>query len=239
MSSFEATPPLGLPALVAAFALASLSFASCHKKQVEPANAIHLQIEAKVKGLDPIQADDQYAAGEVGRAYEGLLQYHYLKRPYVLVPNLADGMPEITRDGLVYTIKIKKGVLFQDDPCFKVTDGKGRELVADDFVYSFKRLADPSLVATGWWALDGKLEGLNEWREAATKAGKADYSKDIAGLKALDRYTLPPAAPTFGRVHLRAGHALRICGAARGSGGLRDAVPEPSRGYRALPSDEL
>ena len=35
----------------------------------------------------------------------------------------------------------------------------------EDFVYSIKRLADPKLQSLGWWLLDGKIAGLNEWKK--------------------------------------------------------------------------
>jgi ABC-type transport system substrate-binding protein len=159
------------------------------KAPKEPPNTLRLALQAKIKGLDPAFADDLYAGTEVSRAYEGLFQYHYLKRPYVLVPNLAEAMPQVSADGKMLTIKLKKGVLFQDDSCFKETGGKGRELVAEDVIYSFKRLADPKLASTGWWVFDGKIAGLNEWHDEAIKAGP-DYTKAVEGLKALDRYTL-------------------------------------------------
>ena len=153
-------------------------------------NTLHLFAIEKIKGLDPILAEDQYAGDEVGRVYDTLLQYSYLKRPFQLEPSLAEAMPTISADGLTYTIKIKKGVVFQDDPCFKATNGKGREMVAEDLIYSFKRVADPKLNSPGFWIFDGKILGLNEWREAAIKAGTTDYSSPVAGLAALDHYTL-------------------------------------------------
>lgn len=166
-------------------------FASCSLKgKNEPPNTVHIPSVAKIKGLDPIYADDLYAGLEVGKVYEGLLQYHYLKRPYELIPNLAEAMPTVSSDGKTITAKIKKGVFFQDDACFKASGGKGRELVAEDFVYSFKRLADPKLVSGGWWVLDGKVVGLNEWRDQASKSGGADYSGIVEGIRALDSHTL-------------------------------------------------
>lgn len=160
------------------------------KAKVEAGSILRLSQANKIRGLDPAFSEEVYSADEVSRGYEGLLQYHYLKRPYVLVPNLAESLPQVSPDGLTYTFKIKKGVLFHDDPCFVETKGKGRELVAQDFVYSLKRLADPQLLSPGWWILDEKVAGLNEWRAEAIKAGKADYSAEVAGLRALDRYTL-------------------------------------------------
>src|SRR5690349_19632537 len=120
-------------------------------------DTVNLVTVAKIKGLDPAHANDLYSGREVGKVYEGLLTYHYLKRPYVLEPSLAEAMPQVSADGKVYTFKIRKGVLFQDDACFEQSNGKGRELVADDVVFSFKRLADPAVLSEGWWIFDGKI----------------------------------------------------------------------------------
>ncbi|MFL5814679.1 MAG: ABC transporter substrate-binding protein [Bdellovibrionia bacterium] len=167
----------------------ALIFSACTKKSADPANTVRLSSIAKFKGLDPIQGDDLYSATEASRAYETLLDYHYLKRPYVLIPLLAESMPEVSKDGKTYTFKLKKGVLFHDDVSFKETQGKGREMTADDVIYSWKRLADPKNTSPNWWTFEGKIVGLDDWHNAAAK-GAADYSKPIEGLKAIDRYTL-------------------------------------------------
>ncbi len=159
----------------------------CTKKKNFSEKVLEVVVTAKVKGFDPVQAGDTYSSNEVARVYEGLLQYHYLKRPYELMPNLAEAMPTVAEDGLTYTFKIKKGVLFQDNKCFP--QGKGRELKAKDFVYSIKRMADMANTSTGWWLLDGKLVGLNEWRDKYN-GKKANYADEVEGLKALDDYTL-------------------------------------------------
>ena len=166
---------------------AALSFTSCTKKKSFDEKVLHIVTEAKVKGLDPVNAGDTYSSDEISRAYEGLLEYEYLVRPYELKPNLAESMPEVSEDGLTYTFKIKKGVLFHDNKCFP--GGKGRELVAEDFVYSFKRLADLKNNSTGWWLVDDRVAGLNAWREKY-KGKDADYSEKIEGVQALDKYTL-------------------------------------------------
>ncbi len=169
----------------------TLVIASCTRHQSkEPPNTLHLVVEAKLKGLDPILAEDRYSGTQSAQAYETLLQFHYLKRPYVVSPLLVEKLPDVSADGKVYTFTLRKGVLFQDDPCFKSTGGKGRELVAEDFVYSWKRLADPKLTSSGWWILDGRVVGLNAWRERAAKNGEKHYSEQVDGLRALDRYTL-------------------------------------------------
>lgn len=165
-----------------------VGLSACKKDEVANEKVLNVSVPSEVKGMDPIYANDLYSSNEVARIYEGLLEYNYLKRPYTLIPNLAEEMPTVSEDGLTYTFKIRKGVLFQDDAAFP--QGKGRELVAEDFVYSIKRLADPKLQGLGWWLLDGKIAGLNEWRDAQAKNDTVDYNAEVEGLKAVDRYTV-------------------------------------------------
>lgn len=126
--------------LVFAFMIAAVG---CSREQNFDEKVLNLITPQKIKGFDPIYAADLYASNEIGKVYEGLLEFHYLKRPYELTPNLAESMPEVSADGLTYTFKVKKGVLFQDSKAFP--NGKGRELKADDFIYSIRRMADPKL----------------------------------------------------------------------------------------------
>jgi len=154
-------------------------------------NYVHEPVKANIKGLDPATTGgDLYSAVAMGQIYEGLMQYSYLERPIKPEPSLADGMPVISKDLKTYEFKIKKGVLFHDDPCFRTSNGRGRELTADDFIFSWKRLADPANHSDGFWIFDGKVNGITEWRDAAVKRGAADYAKPIDGFEAVDKYTL-------------------------------------------------
>ncbi len=164
--------------------------ASCTKNNSEAdgEKVLYISTPAKVKGFDPNEASDLYSGNEVARVYEGLLQFHYLKRPYTLAPNLAEAMPTVSTDGLTYTFKLKKGVLFHDNACFP--QGKGREMTSADVVYSIKRLADPKLQSKGWWLVDGKIAGLNDWREKNADAELVDYEAEIPGVKAIDSHTV-------------------------------------------------
>jgi len=174
--------------LLLVVALSSVLFSACTKKQNASDRVLNIISPAEIKGYDPIMADDLYSGREISKIYEGLLQYHWLKMPYELVPNLAESMPEISKDGITYTFKIRPGVKFQDDAAFP--GGKGREVEAADFVYSIKRLADAKTIATGWWVLDGKIKGLNEWRDKYAKLPTTNYADEIEGLKAIDKSTL-------------------------------------------------
>ncbi len=133
--------------------------------------------------LDPVQAANVYANFVIANAYDTLYTYQYLARPYLLKPNLAVDFPVVTADGMTYTFKLKKGVRFVDDPCFP--GGRGREVVAKDFIYSLKRHFDPKNQPQGAWLWQGRIAGLDEW-----KAAGADYSQPVSGLRALDSHTL-------------------------------------------------
>lgn len=152
-----------------------------------PEKVLEKAILGHVKSLDPIHADDVTSGGEVGKVYEGLVAYHYLQRPYTLVPNLAEAMPTVSADALVYTFRIKKNVRFHDDPCF--SGGQGRELTAADFVYAFKRLADSKLQSAVFSTIAGKIQGLDAWREKCARLPTTDYKEAVEGLQAVDKYT--------------------------------------------------
>jgi len=141
----------------------------------------------RIKGLDPAKAGDVASSMMVGRVYEGLLEYSYLDRPYHLQPMLAAAMPDVSSDGLTYTFHIRTGIYFQNDPCFP--GGKGRELTAEDFVYSIKRVADPKNASSGYWAFNGRIAGLDEFRAASSGDLPTDYDAPVEGLRAPDRYT--------------------------------------------------
>ncbi|WP_413282964.1 ABC transporter substrate-binding protein [Vibrio sp. MA40-2] len=133
--------------------------------------------------FDTTQVGTTYSNTIATSVYDTLYEYEYLATPFKLKTNLATTFPVISDDGLIYTIKIKQGVKYADDPAFP--SGKGREVVADDFVYSLKRHFDPENRSQGAWLWAGKIVGLDEW-----KASGSDYNKEVSGLKALDKYTI-------------------------------------------------
>jgi oligopeptide transport system substrate-binding protein len=143
-------------------------FAACTKKTDSNPNVVN-QASTKIKTMDPVQSQDAYSSAEIVKVYETLVQYHPYKRPYELEPMLAEAMPAVSKDGMTYTFKIKKGILFHDDPAFP--NGKGRELTAKDFEYSLKRLADPKTQSTGFWILEGRIKGLDEWHKKLSGEG--------------------------------------------------------------------
>ncbi|MFO8006850.1 MAG: ABC transporter substrate-binding protein [Candidatus Brocadiia bacterium] len=180
--------------LAALGCLLLLACTSCSSDPYPPAGdrkVVYGTLGEDPHSLDPVQLGDTLSAGVAAQIYDALYEYHYLKRPYELKPALAADMPTVSEDRLTYTIPIKRGVRFHDDPCFP--DGRGREVTAGDFVYSIKRLADLANKPRGWWLLQGKIVGLDEFHELSVDrpAGEPlDYSMTVEGLQAVDRYTL-------------------------------------------------
>lgn len=173
-----------------------LFFSGCTHKDEDADLQVYRAAELDdVRSWDPASAYDEISLEYVPVVYETLFQYDYLSETYKLAPLLAADMPQYSPDRLTVTIRLKHGVKFQDDPCFKATNGKGREMVADDFIYEFKRLAYTPVGSQGFWIFDGKIAGINAFHEKVDKALDKDavakvFQENVEGIKALDNYTL-------------------------------------------------
>lgn len=140
-------------------------------------------------GFDPAQVQDLYSRTVLSHILDAPLEYDYQARPARVRPNTLVGLPETSDDYRVFTFRLRPGIFFADDPAFK---GAPRELVAADYVYSWKRLYDPRWKSPMLFVLENsKVLSLSELRAAALK-GKTgfDYDTVADGLRALDRYTL-------------------------------------------------
>ncbi len=140
-------------------------------------------------GFDPAQISDLYSSTIASHIFESLLTYDYLARPAKLKVQTALAMPEVSSDFKVFTFQIRPGIYFADDPAFK---GQRRELTAADYVYSLKRLADPRWKSPHYSSLAQEdILGLEAVREHSLKTRQPfDYDAPVAGLRAVDRYTL-------------------------------------------------
>ena len=184
------TPGLSVRGRAVRIAAACLALLLC-TGAADPAKLLRYVFPAGEEGFDPQAAHDLYSGTVEQAIFETLLTYDYLARPAKLVPMAAEAMPVVSDDGKTYTFKVRKGVYFTPDPAFK---GARRELVAEDFAFSLKRLVDPSIHSPWAWLVEGKITGLDAEAARAKKSGKFDYNAKIAGLEVVDRYTL--------RIHL-------------------------------------
>ena len=139
--------------------------------------------------LDSGALQDIYSQEVAGSIFEPLYRYDYLARPVRIKPLLAAAMPEISADQREYTVRMKRGVFFADDPAF---GGQPREVVAEDVVYAVKRIFDPRWKSPQYpsFAALG-LTGLDAARQQAIEHKTPfDYAQPVPGLRALDAHTL-------------------------------------------------
>lgn len=157
------------------------------KSPADPNKVLRYVFPVAETGFDPAGVHDLYSAHVNGSIFETLFTYDYLASPAKLTPRTALSLPEVSTDGLTYTIRIQKGIYFVDDPVFK---GKKRELTSADYAYTFKRLLDPNLRSPNSWLLDGRIAGMDAVLKQAQKTGKFNYDLPVVGLQTPDRYTL-------------------------------------------------
>ncbi len=117
--------------------------------------------------LDPARINDIYGRTIASQLFDGLVQFDGV---LAIRPAIAETWTA-SRDGLVWTFGLKKGVKFHH----------GREVTAEDVVYSFTRIVDPATKSAGA-ALFMKIKGAREFAQ-----GRATR---VEGLVAIDPHTL-------------------------------------------------
>jgi len=100
---------------------------------------------ANITSLDPAFARNQANIWGVHQLFNGLVQ---LNDRLEVKPCIARNW-EISDDGKTYTFFLRSDVFFHDSPCFET--GKGRQVVAADFVFSFRRILQASVASPGAW----------------------------------------------------------------------------------------
>jgi len=181
------------------------------------ANILYSAFADRPKHLDPVQSYTEDEARFTQQVYEPPLQYHYLKRPYELIPLTALEVPKPRElDGgkfTVYEIRIRPGIRYQPHPAFvdenqNLTAPKidklenpyqlptsTRELVADDYIYQIKRLAHPRLHSPIFGLMAEYIVGMAEFAQQLKKAD-GDRSRwldlrkfDLQGVERVDSHT--------------------------------------------------
>jgi len=157
----------GWAALVLAMAVA----AGCGNNPYPPEDALekilYLPFVEPPKTLDPQVAYSTNDQTVVGYVYDTLLDYHYLKRPFTLIPGTAESIPEPEPlpDGRVrYRFRLRPGMLYHRDPAFGAfaPGEETRTVAAADVAFALSRIGDPAVASPVLEAL-GKIEGLQEF----------------------------------------------------------------------------
>jgi oligopeptide transport system substrate-binding protein len=117
--------------------------------------------------LDPAFVTETYGRIVINQIFDGLVQFDAHLN---VIPAIAEFW-EASQDGRTWTFALRRGVAFHH----------GREVTAQDFVYSFIRLLEvnsPGPVSDFF----AHIQGAKEFRQGTTQS--------VKGLKAVDRYTL-------------------------------------------------
>lgn len=144
----------------------SLSAFAAEKPQY--GGILHFYGTADWDTLDPAHASGLAAGAMTVKIFDGLVRFDYYSND--VVPCLATSWT-VSKDNLVWTFKLRKGVKFHN----------GRTFTANDVKYSFDRLFDPKVASPGTWAFD-MIVGAQ-----AALEGKA---KGLSGVKVIDDYTI-------------------------------------------------
>ncbi|TWI61831.1 ABC-type oligopeptide transport system substrate-binding subunit [Pseudoduganella lurida] len=159
---------------------AALLLACAPLVHAEP-KVLHALLSTGETGLDPAVASDLASLSLLENLFDPMLRYDYLARPVKLVPNTLVAMPTVDAAGTTWTFRLKPGMHFAPDAVF---GGKPREVTAADYVYTIQRLYDPALKSPWLFLFEDKLLGDEAYKT------RFDYATPIAGLRALDQYTL-------------------------------------------------
>ena len=224
--------------LISAVILSSCSdkpLNSPYSNTEEGKNIFYSSFQERPKHLDPVKSYSSNEYAFIAQIYEPLFQYHYLKKPYELIPLTAEEMPKVNyldknfnitldKNNIYYSkyiLKIKKGILYQNHPAFyKSKDNyiyhtlsknelknintlkdfendSTRELIADDYIYQIKRLADSKNHSPISGVMKEYIYGFSEYNNKLnkiklnSKSERINFikSNNILGVQKIDRYT--------------------------------------------------
>ncbi|KIC90149.1 ABC transporter substrate-binding protein [Flavihumibacter sp. ZG627] len=111
-----------------------------------------------IASLDPAFSKNQSIMWAVHQLYSTLVEVDSALK---IKPSVASHW-EISEDGLTYTFYLRTDVFFHDNDCFPKS--KGRKLVAEDVVYSLKRIMDPVTSSSGAWIFNDRVKRKNGFR---------------------------------------------------------------------------
>jgi oligopeptide transport system substrate-binding protein len=180
--------PASLSRLLRALALAFLALA-CASASSQPVAQKVLRTAYLIAetNFDPAAVSDLYSNNIIEEILEAPLTYDFLARPAKLKPQTLEAMPEVTDGGRTFTLRVKKGIYYADDPAF---EGRKRELVARDYEFALKRLVDPRVRSPNLWLIESRIEGLEAYSQRAIKENHFSYDTPLPGVEVVDRYTL-------------------------------------------------
>ena len=175
--------------LAAVAALVALLGGRGHSTAADPGSQSTQGVELTVQGVEFASLDPHFSsfAQDISlhrMVWRGL---YSLDIDNVPQPAMADGPPQVSADGKVYTIELKEGLLWSD----------GDDLKAQDFVLGIHRTCNPDNAGEYFFVLT-KIVGCEEHYD---HVGFDQALEDAIGVKAIDdltlEFTLKEPQPTF------------------------------------------
>jgi ABC-type oligopeptide transport system substrate-binding subunit len=127
-----------------------------------------------ITGLNPLLHTTGPDNGVQSIILEGLVERVADEKGNAVIKLTSAKSWDLSKDGTVYTFKIRDNAVWND----------GVPVTANDFVYSFRMMADPSVGCTNAWLFDGVIQNFEE---AHYDEGKKP--QDI-GVTAVDKKTV-------------------------------------------------
>lgn len=134
-----------------------------------------------VDNLFPISSVDIYSQRLNSQMYESLLKLDM--ESMKVVPSLAESF-DVSDDAKTFTFKLRKGVLFHEDDCFK---GDVRELTAEDVKYTLEFACSGLKLNKMSYLLVNRIQGAKEFY----KKSKTNLPESgVSGIKVIDKHTI-------------------------------------------------
>ncbi len=194
------------------FSILIVLLSSCadNKKETTKTNennfggTLNFSIINPVNSIVPAYLSDISSTQISAQVFEGLIKFN----PKNL--SIEKGIAKkwnVDTSGYVYTFQLYDNIYFHDDPCF--SDGKGRNVTADDVKYTIYFLATKSDKNKNFFGTVDKIKGAKKYYEASAN-GKPDF--EIEGFKKIDDYkfTITLTSKNFPLIEFLANPAAAI-----------------------------
>ncbi len=158
---------------------------SCSNKKESKSNIFNINLNQNIETLEPVMSNSVQSIWVLSMMMEGLVQFD---KENNLIPCIAKSWT-ISDDAVKYTFNLLNNVYFQDDECFKQTNGKGRKVTATDFQYCLERVCNPKTKSRGQWVYRDRIKGAQEYIDFMTGKSSVE-AKAIAGIIAENDSTL-------------------------------------------------
>lgn len=135
----------------------------------------------KIRSLYPIFSGDVYTMRVISQLFDPLLTID--PKTGKACPAIAESF-KVNDDATVYTFKIRKGVKFHEDPCFK---GKTKEVTAHDVKFSLEIACSALNKNKVYFLLGSRIEGVDSFHE---KSKNTIPKSGVSGIQVLDDYTI-------------------------------------------------